>query len=161
MEKRLHRIKNNETMLGGVSLGLGEHFNLDPVLFRLLFVGLFFTPFPALFIYLILWLFLPVKNSFSFAGTTEYSNIESSNFQKTNLINMSNQSKNGSLIGGAVLIILGLIFSIENLTDFDIWDYIWKLWPLGLVGLGIWMIVKDRDNGNNYRGYNSNDSDSI
>ncbi len=146
MEKRLYRIQNNQTMLGGVSLGLGQHFGLDPVIFRLLFVILFFTPFPAFFIYVALWIFLPQAES-------AYLATGNANFQTSNLSNMSNQSKNGSLIGGATLIILGVIFSIETLTDYDVWEWIWKLWPLGLVALGVWMIVRDRDGGNNYRNY--------
>jgi phage shock protein C len=147
MEKRLYRIKNSQTMLGGVSLGLGQHFNIDPVLFRLLFVILFFTPFPAFFIYLILWLFLPERAESAFLAT------DNANYQTSNLTDMSNQSKNGSLVGGTVLIILGVIFSIETLTDYDVWNWIWKLWPLGLVALGVWMIVRDRDGGSNYRNY--------
>jgi phage shock protein C len=47
-------------MIAGVSAGLAQHFGLDPVIVRLLFVLLFFAPHsPALLIYIILWVVMP------------------------------------------------------------------------------------------------------
>jgi phage shock protein C len=149
MEKRLYRIKNSQTMLGGVSQGLGQYFNLDPVLFRFLFVILFCTPFPAFFIYIILWIFLPEKAESAYFAT------DSTNFQTSNFTNMSHQSKNGSLVGGSILIILGVIFSIQQFTEIHIWEWVGKLWPLILIFLGVWIIVKDRDGDNKNRSHNS------
>ena len=42
--------------IAGVCGGLGEYFNLDPLLFRIAFVVLAFTTFPSVLAYLILWL---------------------------------------------------------------------------------------------------------
>ena len=63
---------------------------------------------------------------------------------------MSQQSKNGNLVGGAVLIILGIIFSFRTFFDINLFSYLGKLWPLILVGLGVWMIVRDKPSGNNF-----------
>jgi predicted membrane protein len=38
---------------------------------------------------------------------------------------------------GIVIILFGLILLISNITGIDLWSYVW---PLLLVGLGIWMI---------------------
>lgn len=59
IEKRLTRSRTNR-MLGGVCGGLGEYFNIDPTVIRLVFVSLFFlgAGFPVLG-YLLLWIIIP------------------------------------------------------------------------------------------------------
>jgi hypothetical protein len=47
---------------------------------------------------------------------------------------------------GIVLIVIGLIFLLENF-DVDIWDSIARLWPLALIVWGAWKLyfgIKDR-----------------
>ena len=58
--KRLYR-SNRDAMVGGVAGGLGEYFNVDPTVVRLLFVllALVTAVFPMLLVYLILWIVMP------------------------------------------------------------------------------------------------------
>jgi phage shock protein C len=57
--KRLYR-SARDAMLGGVCGGLGEYFNFDPTIIRLLFVLLaFVTGGAALLVYFILWIIVP------------------------------------------------------------------------------------------------------
>mgnify|MGYP001183030164 FL=1 len=56
--KRLFRDSFNG-ILGGVCSGLGEYFEIDPVIFRLLFIVFFFMFGGGVFIYLIAWLIIP------------------------------------------------------------------------------------------------------
>jgi hypothetical protein len=51
---------------------------------------------------------------------------------------MSPQRKKDSLIWGAILIVVGGIFFLENF-HVDVWDYVWKLWPAALI---IWGALK-------------------
>jgi phage shock protein C len=51
--KKLYR--SNSGIIGGVCGGLGNYFNIDDTLIRILFVVLTFTPFPIIFTYLLLW----------------------------------------------------------------------------------------------------------
>jgi phage shock protein C len=144
MEKKLFRIKNKDSKLGGVALGLSEYFDTDVSLIRALFVILLFVPHLHLgFIYFILWLVLPVKNEYNYASTAADS-TETSNFSNLNFTNMSNHSKQGSMTGGIILIVLGSIFAIKEFFDVNIFHFVGKLWPLFLVGLGVWLIVRDR-----------------
>ena len=53
---RKMRLSTLDKKLAGVCGGLGEYFNLDPLLFRIAFVVLAFTTFPSILSYLILWL---------------------------------------------------------------------------------------------------------
>ncbi len=45
---------------------------------------------------------------------------------------MSQKKYGSNLIGGTVLVILGLIFLLENL-GFDVFKHIWKFWPVILI----------------------------
>jgi phage shock protein PspC (stress-responsive transcriptional regulator) len=56
-EKRLSR-QPNDKMIGGVCTGLGEFFEIDPVIFRVLFVLGFFM-FWGFIAYIILWIIVP------------------------------------------------------------------------------------------------------
>ncbi len=57
--KKLFRIKGSGSMLGGVAAGLGHYFDIDPTLVRVLFALGFFTPFPVVLTYIILWIVMP------------------------------------------------------------------------------------------------------
>jgi hypothetical protein len=48
---------------------------------------------------------------------------------------MSTPRKKEPLIWGAILIVIGLIFFLENF-NIDVWDYVWKLWPVILIAWG-------------------------
>jgi phage shock protein PspC (stress-responsive transcriptional regulator) len=56
--KRLFRDPDNR-ILGGVCGGLGAYFNIDPIVFRILFIVLFFAGSVGFWIYIILWITIP------------------------------------------------------------------------------------------------------
>lgn len=60
--RTLYRDPENR-MLGGVCSGLGNYFGWDPIFFRILFVVLFFGFGTGMFIYIILWIIVPVAKS--------------------------------------------------------------------------------------------------
>jgi phage shock protein PspC (stress-responsive transcriptional regulator) len=53
------RLSAKERMIGGVCGGLGEFFELDPVLFRAAFLVLAFIGGLGILLYLVLWLLIP------------------------------------------------------------------------------------------------------
>ena len=57
-EKRLYR-QLNDKVLGGVCSGLAKYFELDPVLFRVLFVIAFCLGLMGFWLYIILWIVIP------------------------------------------------------------------------------------------------------
>ncbi len=59
-EKRLYRSRHNK-VVAGVMGGLGEYFELDPVLMRVIFLGLtaFSAIFPGILAYLLMALVMP------------------------------------------------------------------------------------------------------
>lgn len=161
MEKRLYRIKNRQAMLGGVSQGLAEYFNIDVTLIRVVFVLLFFTPVPAFFAYFILWVVLPVKYDYGFAGVGDSQAFNSTNdiSQNSNFTFMSSHNQKNNLVGGAVLIILGIIFSFKTFFHINLFRYIGQMWPLILIGIGVWLIIRDRKD-DNFTNFTNNDSSS-
>jgi phage shock protein C len=135
MKSKMYRIKNRDSILGGVCLGLAEHFRTDVTLVRVAFVILLFTPIPAGVTYLVLWALLPKR----------YGYLETVCNNLNAVSEMSNQTKNGNIAGGLVLIIVGAIFSFKTFFDINLFTYIKNMWPLVLIGLGVWIIVKERD----------------
>jgi phage shock protein PspC (stress-responsive transcriptional regulator) len=60
MGKRLYRLKT-ERKIAGVCTGLGEYFNVDPVLIRLIMVLLIFAYGIGVLIYIVGWIIIPEK----------------------------------------------------------------------------------------------------
>jgi len=58
--KRL--LRENPGEIGGVCGGIGKYFNIDETIIRVLFLVGIFTPFPTIFTYLLLWIFIPKEN---------------------------------------------------------------------------------------------------
>ena len=138
MTKRLERLRD-EAMLGGVAAGLAHYFNIDRTLIRCLFVAGFFLPHvPSLVIYVILWIVLPERVS----GL--YSTLQSQPL--TNLYTtMNTNERNGNLVGGAILVGIGFLFLLDRWFDIRFGD----MWPLILIGIGAWLIAKDRNRHDN------------
>lgn len=58
--KRLYR-SNKNRVIAGVCGGLGEYFNIDPVIIRLVWALLIFCGGIGLIAYLLAWLIIPLK----------------------------------------------------------------------------------------------------
>lgn len=138
MKQRLERI-SDEAMIGGVCAGLAHYFGLNRTVVRLLFlIGIPLPGFPSLLIYAILWIAMPKQPlGASVNQLTVYSNpVFSMNPYNPN----QPASPDRSLIGGAILILLGVLFLIDRYFDIDFGD----LWPFILIAIGLWLIFRDR-----------------
>ena len=105
---------------------------------------------------------LPVKHDYGFSGIGDSRTFNSTNdinSQTSNFNFMSSQNQKNNLVGGAVLIILGIIFSFKTFFHINLWHYISQMWPLVLIGFGVWLIVKDRKD-DNFTNFTNNDSSS-
>ena len=73
-EKRLVRSKTNK-MIGGVCGGLGEYFDFDPTLIRLIFAALIvFGAGSPILLYLLMWIIIPAADSTrAMIGMNEFS----------------------------------------------------------------------------------------
>ena len=57
-QKRLH-LSKTDRKIAGVCGGLGEYFDVDPVLFRVIFIVLAFVGGLGILLYIVLWLVMP------------------------------------------------------------------------------------------------------
>lgn len=59
--KKLYRSSEGK-ILGGVCSGLGDYFQVDPILLRLLFIFLIIGCGWGILLYILLWIILPLRN---------------------------------------------------------------------------------------------------
>jgi len=60
MNRKFYRSKQDK-VIGGVAGGLGEYFDVDPVLIRLIAVILFFMGCIGLIAYIVAWIIVPLN----------------------------------------------------------------------------------------------------
>lgn len=150
MQKKLYRSKK-EKMLGGVAGGLGQYFDVDPVLVRVLFVITTFMSGTGAIAYLILWIITPVEPSLAYEmnGTEEHKNNIEDTASDVHFEDVKTKEKtNKRIFGGVTLILIGMVFLANNIfPNFDFMDIL----PLILIGLGASILLS-----NEKRGYNEN-----
>lgn len=156
MEAKKLRRSLKDSVIGGVAGGLGEYFGTDPVIFRILFIVLTFTGGGGVLIYLLMWIFIPkaevdFDNSDFKSSTANEKQEASEAFEnvETEESNtppkgddpfspeLSQRRKNGNLIGGTLLIMVGLFFLADEVFPWVSWEY---LWPAALIIVGLAII---------------------
>jgi len=143
--RKIFRSSKNR-ILGGVAGGIGEYFNIDPVLVRILFVLLGLSGGGGVILYLVLWLIIPNRPSGSSDGQK---NLEKNAQEiKTQVQKYAQegqkitQKKEARVWFGLGSIVLGVYFVLLNfgvlprLYDFS------RLWPLTLVILGLALLFR-------------------
>ncbi len=152
MNKKLYR-SNKDKMLGGVAGGLAEYFAIDPTLVRIIFVVSLFAGGAGVLAYIILWIVVP-EEPYAFAtpnpqpqdtvneegGSSPVDPAQPGQYQKYYQA-MAEQKHKRSSIFGVVLVIIGLLFLLDNfIPRIHFGDF----WPLLLVALGIGMLLNAR-----------------
>ncbi len=141
----LYRSETNK-VIAGVAGGLGEYFNVDPTIIRILFVLMTVFGGSGIIIYLVLWLIIPSRNTNpSDSKDAIRSNLEDmKSTTQTFAHNISKSSKDGkdnSKFWWALFIIIaGFLFLLNNygLLEVDLE----KLWPLALIIFGLAIILR-------------------
>ncbi|OGM12968.1 hypothetical protein A3A76_01485 [Candidatus Woesebacteria bacterium RIFCSPLOWO2_01_FULL_39_23] len=136
---RLYRSSTNR-VLSGVAGGLGEYFNVDPTLIRLIFILVAIFGGGGILIYLILWLIIPSSSSASLI--TEESINENVKEMKDKAYKFAGgvreraESANSRALIGIFILALGIMLLLSNFGFFNIF-YFAKFWPVTLILLGI------------------------
>ncbi|SFE86609.1 PspC domain-containing protein [Thermophagus xiamenensis] len=130
-KKQLFRDPDNR-ILGGVCSGLGYYFNIDPIIFRLLFIlGTFFYA-SSILIYLILWIAIPKAKTLQqrIMMTGVSAGIESSGkrpavrSQSNDLIKRTLRII--SIVAGIILIVLSFISLTGLIMTFSMTDLVFE-----------------------------------
>lgn len=154
------RRSRTDKVLLGVAGGLGEYFNLDPVIMRLAFVLLIFASGAGILLYVVLAIITPKQE----AGLTQASNQQSTPSETTEAGGGHEASKGGENAAPSVgspdqerrrntialgLMVLGALFLCANIFGswafnwwFDWWFNWGTIWPLLLILAGAWVLTK-------------------
>ncbi|MFD1630962.1 PspC domain-containing protein [Pseudopedobacter beijingensis] len=151
MTKKLIRNTRNK-VVAGVSSGLADYFQLDVIWVRIAFVLATLAGGTGLWIYIILWIAIPEKRTpvFSFKDDEPFAFDEKTNFDDWGTRKNTEAGFKGSFIGGTILIALGSYFLLYEFDLIPYWFSLSKLWPLFIIGIGLFVIynsVKKENNG--------------
>jgi phage shock protein C len=157
MNKKLYR-SNKDKMLGGVAGGLADYFSIDPTLVRIIFVISLFVGGAGVLAYIILWIVVP-EEPYAFAtpnpnptNTEKTADEESGSSGSINQEQtqqnyqqyyqaVSDQRHRRSSIFGIVLIVIGILFLLNNLVPrIHFGDF----WSLILIAIGIGLLLNAR-----------------
>jgi phage shock protein PspC (stress-responsive transcriptional regulator) len=135
MNKQLYKSNRNK-LIAGVAGGLGEYFDVDPIIIRIIFFVSIFAWGLSFYIYVIMWIFVP-SNPEEFDSIFPETDIDSS---KEILSQDDENTKiHRRIVAGVILILFGSIILINKyIPEIEIFN----LWPLMLIILGIYVIYK-------------------
>lgn len=129
MTKLLYRSHRNR-VLAGVCGGLGEYFDTDPLLFRIILIFLALAGGLGLVLYLVCWLIIPLPRP----AEDDDSGPETSKERGI--------GDPSGLTLGVALALLGVWLLLHNL---GLINFRWSLaWPLILIALGLRLIIGNR-----------------
>lgn len=134
--RRLYRSRDDK-IVGGVCGGLGHYLDIDPLIVRILFIILILSDGIGLALYILLWIFMPLEAKTP-KTANEYDSELVDPFEETE--DKEGQTQDRMILVGALLISLGLFALLRNLFPMA---WIGKLWPLGLIALGVLVLVNN------------------
>ena len=141
----LYRSETNK-VLGGVCGGLGEVFNVDPTLVRILFVIAALFGGSGILFYIILWIVIPTRSKIS--NTSDENIRQNFDEMKERVHSFSKDFRytNGDQKSrtGIFLLVLGVIFLLSNF-GYVHWFNFSRLWPVLLIIAGFLMITRRED----------------
>jgi phage shock protein C len=134
-------------MLGGVCGGLGEYLGIDPVIFRVLFVVLFFGETFGFWLYVLLWIIIPEEGKVYQKGSEGLGERVRGMGSDVHQAVSSPHPRAGMIVGIALVIVGGILFldrlNVAWFTWFD-FDY---LWPVLLIIAGVALLVRQTREG--------------
>ena len=129
--KRLYRSRVNKA-IAGVCGGLAEYFDMDPVIWRLIFVALTIFSGSGILIYLILWLVLPENPSGNQYFVSGNDNTQPG-FDGKPVEETGENYNRSALWSGIILIVLGILFLLDRLFARIHFS---DVWPVLLIIIG-------------------------
>lgn len=159
-QMQLYRSRTDR-MVGGVCGGLGEFFNVDPVLIRLAFAFAIVLLGTGFLLYIILWIVIPEEPIMGKEGKSIYQEIIEDKDGKEikeeikgainevrdsvkkaakegRMSRYEDRTDGSGVVGGILLITIGTLFLIDRYFDVDFG----KLWPVILIAIGLGLLIR-------------------
>ena len=134
--KKIYRSKKDRIIVG-VAGGLGEYFEIDPIIFRVLFILLLFAGGFALLLYIVLALVIPLKPE----------NSKSDKKQKNRKKKENKVKKTGfsaKHLIGLIVILIGWIVLFGQLFPIAWQWFRWGIfWAIIIIVIGFFLLLKD------------------
>lgn len=138
MKPRLVR-SEEERMIAGVCGGLAQYLGIDPVLVRLAFLLLIPAGGVGFPLYFILMIIMPAESDIELTQSEIVEkNLEGLGDTISSSVQRSREHPNGPAIAAGILIFMGIYFLLENFG----WVSGNIFWPLALILLGIFMLIR-------------------
>ncbi|HHT46444.1 MAG TPA: PspC domain-containing protein [Firmicutes bacterium] len=147
MRNRVYRSRKYR-VIAGVAGGLAEYFDVDVVLVRLLWIISVFAGGGGVLAYIIAWIVIPEENRKYRAG--EDDEDYEAKAETEDVVNGEEVYRDKQDAGirrqrnfGLLLIGLGILFLIRQFFGY----YFHYFWPLLLVALGVFLLLRERKGG--------------
>lgn len=145
LKGRTLRRSKNDRFVAGVCGGLGEYFEIDPLIFRLIFVLLTIFAGSGIIIYIIFWILMPEEGEKRAENLGDNIKEGAGKMadeikEKAGKIDDKERDKKGRIIGGLLILTIGMIFLSENVFPHYGFGFA-KLWPLILIVIGISVMI--------------------
>lgn len=135
MARKLYR-NDKDKIIAGVCSGIAEYLNIDPVIVRIIALGLFFMHGFGLLTYIIAWVIIPPK---------EFK-------EKDNPEPAKKQSAGGStkIIIGVILIVFGALIALDKSFYYThlvtkVFSLTWEYFvPLALIIAGVFILMQGK-----------------
>ena len=129
-------------MFTGVSGGLAEYFDVDPVLVRVAWVVLCFVTFGfAILLYIIMAIVMPREESIATGKSTassEHGDDTGDSAPQASQVAGREEGRRRNLFALAIICLGGLLL----LSNLGVWWFSWGvLWPVVLIGLGAFLLI--------------------
>lgn len=146
--KKLYRSRSN-AVLAGVCGGLGEYFDIDPVLVRALFVLITLAGGSGVVLYIILWIIIPSRELASDDFEKNIKNNVEELKSKAKTIEeefkisqkLSKKRDDSKFLWAIFIIFLGIVFLLNNFGFYGFFDF-GKIWPVFMILFGIIILFK-------------------
>jgi phage shock protein C len=149
--KILYRSNTNRVIFG-VCGGLGEYFNIDPILFRIIFIALVFGAGSGILIYLILAFLIP-RNPSSLPADNKPETIDVKKRMHDLATELRDSRKTSPgrrrsmlrLFLGLLIVLIGFDLLAQNfnlLPGFHFFSAIFNFWPVLIILIGLSLLFK-------------------
>ena len=142
--KKLERSRTNR-VIAGVCAGLADYFKIDVALMRVLFVVATICGSFGFWMYIILWIVVPEEYVLGPGNINDNSNGDTIDITPNEEKN-DRKSVNGAMIASLILIFIGLVALVDNFTPIA---WVWKLWPVPLIIIGVFLLINSTKNNGN------------
>ena len=144
-----HLTRNRHSaVLGGVTAGFADYFNVDPVLARLAFVLLTLADGVGLLLYVICWAIIPPQED---TGGDVADELQDAGARiraaGQRVMRTAGEAGRGRAVFGLFLIVGGSMLLLDRFPWMFRWPY-WlrfdSLWPLVLIAIGVALMLRPR-----------------